>query len=102
MQRHAFEVQLAADDVEPIRVDIDPSVITAPCLLISGAHDLPDFRRIAAELAGRLATARHLELDWAGHLPSLERPDALNPLLVDFLRETVPAPDPLPRLTGTS
>ena len=102
MQRHAFEVQLAADDVEPIRVDIDPSVITAPCLLISGAHDLPDFRRIAAELAGRLATARHLEPDWAGHLPSLERPDALNPLLVDFLRETVPAPDPLPRLTGTS
>jgi len=24
---------------------------------------------------------------WAGHLPSLERPDRLNPLLLDFLRQ---------------
>jgi pimeloyl-ACP methyl ester carboxylesterase len=91
MQRHAFEVQLAGDDVAPIRVDTDPSAITAPCLLVSGAHDLPDFRQIAADLANRLTNARHVELDWAGHLPSLERPEALNPLLVGFLREKVPA-----------
>jgi pimeloyl-ACP methyl ester carboxylesterase len=30
-----------------------------------------------------------VELEWAGHLPSLERPELLNPLLLDFLRGAV-------------
>jgi 3-oxoadipate enol-lactonase len=62
--------------------------ITAPSLLISGGHDLPDFRQIAAQLSRRLAEARHIELARAGHLPSLERPEALNQMLIDFLHET--------------
>jgi len=87
MQRHAFEVQLApAPEVEQIRVAYDVFAITAPTLLLSGAHDLPDFRQIAVELAGRLPDARHVPLDWAGHLPSMERPDTFNRSLVDFLR----------------
>jgi len=86
MQRHAFEVQLAVTgEVAPIRVGTDLSAITARTLLISGAHDLPDFRQIAAILAERLSNARLIELDWAGHLPSLERPDVVNPLLLGFL-----------------
>jgi 3-oxoadipate enol-lactonase len=40
---------------------------------------------------GLLPGARHVELPWAGHLPSLERPAEVTPLLVDFLAETVPA-----------
>ncbi|MGI5291486.1 alpha/beta fold hydrolase [Nonomuraea polychroma] len=88
MQRHAFDVQLAAvEEVEPINVEADLAAITAPSLLISGRHDLADFRWIAAQLSDQLADARHLELAWAGHLPSLERPDALNPVLIDFLHE---------------
>ncbi|MDQ7910592.1 alpha/beta hydrolase [Phytohabitans sp. ZYX-F-186] len=91
MQRHAFETQLAGDaGAEPIRVEFDASAITAPTLLVSGAHDLPDFTRIAATLAGRLPRARHIALDWAGHLPSLERPEAFNPLLLDFLHADFP------------
>jgi len=27
-----------------------------------------------------------VSLDWAGHLPSLESPDRLNPVLLDALR----------------
>ncbi|MFJ1702501.1 alpha/beta fold hydrolase [Kitasatospora sp. NPDC088346] len=92
MQRHAFEVQLAAVEEFPsLKPEFDLADVTAPTLLVSGAHDLPDFRQIATALADRLADARHLELPWAGHLPGLERPDAVNPLLVDFLRETYPA-----------
>jgi 3-oxoadipate enol-lactonase len=87
MQRHAFDVQLAAtEEFAPIRTEPDLSAITAPTLLVSGSHDLIDFREIAADLAKRITGARHVELDWAGHLPSLERPDELNPLLLDFLR----------------
>ncbi|MFF5213199.1 alpha/beta fold hydrolase [Streptosporangium sp. NPDC000396] len=89
MQRHAFDVQLAAvEEVGPITVEADLAAITASSLLVSGRHDLVDFRQIAAQLSDQLADARHLELAWAGHLPSLECPDALNPLLIDFLHET--------------
>jgi 3-oxoadipate enol-lactonase len=90
MQLHAFEVQIAAEDVpyEAVRVEPDLARVTAPALLVSGAHDLPDFRDIATHLAERLPHARHLHLDWAGHLPSLERPKEVNSLLLDFL----PAP----------
>lgn len=90
MQRHAFDIQLAAEEFEPIRVETDPSAIKTPSLLISGGHDFADFRQIAADLSKQLANARHLELEWAGHLPSLERPEALNPILIDFLNETLP------------
>jgi 3-oxoadipate enol-lactonase len=86
MQRHTFEIQLAvAEEFPSLPVEYDLAAITAPLLLVSGVHDLPDFRQIAVELAGRLPQARHVELDWAGHLPSMERPDVLNALLVEFL-----------------
>lgn len=87
MQRHAFEVQLAApEEHEPIRVDADPATITARTLLISGAHDVPDFHDIAAHLATVIPDARHEHLDWAGHLPNLERPDETNRLLLTHLQ----------------
>lgn len=86
MQRHAFDVQLAVDEEpEPIRVETDPAAITAPTLLVSGAHDFADFRAIAVRLAERIPRARHVDLDRAGHLPSMERPDEINALLIDFL-----------------
>jgi 3-oxoadipate enol-lactonase len=86
MQRHAFEVQLAAaDDVGPIRVETDLAAITARTLVITGAYDLPDFREIGAALAENLLHAKLVELDWAGHLPSLERPEWLDPILINFL-----------------
>ncbi|MEV4758557.1 alpha/beta hydrolase [Micromonospora sp. NPDC049559] len=92
MQRNAFEVQLAAvEEVERIRVPYDLADITAPSLLVAGADDFADFREIAVRLAELLPDARHLELDRVGHLPNMERPDEVNRLLLDFLRETFPA-----------
>jgi 3-oxoadipate enol-lactonase len=87
MQQHAFEVQLAPGDPEPeqIRVEYSLTTITAPTLVVSGEHDLPDFRVIAETLTSTLPRAQHVHLDWAGHLPSLERPDRINPLLLEFL-----------------
>lgn len=92
MQRHAFDVQLAApEEYEPIEVAFDLRAITAPSLVISGAKDLPDFRLIAATLAALLPGARPVELPWAGHLPTLERPSELSSMLTAYLRDTVPA-----------
>jgi pimeloyl-ACP methyl ester carboxylesterase len=45
----------------------------------------------AAQLPDLLADAHHVELPWAGHLPSLERPSAVTDLLVAFLHEKIPA-----------
>jgi 3-oxoadipate enol-lactonase len=85
MQRHAFEVQLAAGDVEEIETGYEVSAIRARTLLVTGGHDLPEFRAVAVALAGVLPEARHVELDWAGHLPSLEDPEPVNALLLEFL-----------------
>lgn len=92
MQRHAFEVQLAAPaEYAPVKAAVDLHAITAASLVISGAKDLPDFQLIAARLAALLPGARLVELPWAGHLPTLERPRELSALLTAFLHDTVPA-----------
>ena len=91
MQRRAFDLQLAAsDEVEMPSAEVDLSAVRAPCLALSGGHDLPDFREIAASLPSLFPDARHVELPWAGHLPSLERPAEVTPLLVGFLAERYP------------
>lgn len=92
MQRHAFDVQLAATEAfAPTHAEVDLSLIKAPCLALSGGQDLPDFHDIATRLPQQLPDARHHELPWAGHLPNLERPAEVTDLLTRFLRQTAPA-----------
>ncbi|HEX4790314.1 MAG TPA: alpha/beta hydrolase [Actinospica sp.] len=86
MQRQAFDVQLAAEvDYPPTDVPFNLGDITASTLLITGEKDLPDFPRVADRLAGLLPHTERVSLPWAGHLPTLERPEELTPLLVRFL-----------------
>jgi 3-oxoadipate enol-lactonase len=98
MQRHAFEVQLAADASDdppvPRAVEVDPATIAVPTVVVSGGHDLDHFQAIAAHLSREIPGAEAVELAWAGHLPSMERPDAVQALLLDVLRDdpTVHAP----------
>lgn len=98
MQRHAFDVQLAADRADPgpapRRVVVDPGTIAVPTTVVSGGHDLDHFQAVAEHLAARIPGAERVHLDWAGHLPALERPDTVLALLLDVLRgdPTVHAP----------
>lgn len=86
MQRRAFEVQLeAGDGPEVEHRDLNPRTVEAPALTVSGAQDFVHFRQVAAALAELIPNAEHLELDWAGHLPSLERPDLMAGLLLEHL-----------------
>lgn len=89
MQRHAFEVQLAADEVDPppqpVEVGVDAADVPVPALVVSGGHDLDHFQAVARHLATALPDARSRHLGWAGHLPSLERPDEVTALLETFL-----------------
>ncbi|MEU7000923.1 alpha/beta hydrolase [Nonomuraea sp. NPDC046570] len=86
MQRHAFTVQLAADpEPERFKPEVRLDQVHSPALVVSGAHDLPYFQQSARHLAAELPEAALVELDWAGHLPSVERPDLTLALLLDYL-----------------
>ncbi|MEU8225861.1 alpha/beta hydrolase [Kribbella sp. NPDC048915] len=74
MQRRAYAVQLAAGDVDNEEWPIEPEKISAPVRLITGAHDFRFFADSADYLEQRLPNVERVELSWAGHLPTLERP----------------------------
>lgn len=89
MQRRAFEVQMPADEwSDPPRLereDPDLASFTAPTHVVSGGHDLDHFQNIARHLADTIPDAHLIELDWAGHLPSMERPAEMSALLTGLL-----------------
>ncbi|WP_157247143.1 alpha/beta fold hydrolase [Nonomuraea typhae] len=84
MQARAFELQLG-HDLEQEEVAVDPAAVDVPALVVTGAHDLLHFRQSGPHLAGRLPQGRLVELGWAGHLPSMERPEEITRLLLDYL-----------------
>ncbi|MFE0421101.1 alpha/beta fold hydrolase [Streptomyces sp. NPDC058953] len=89
MQYRAYGIQLAGADEHSGDGDFDPAAlaaVTVPALVVSGAHDLPDFHEAADRQTALLPAARRLHLPWAGHLPSLERPAEITALLTDFVR----------------
>ncbi|WP_035903254.1 alpha/beta fold hydrolase [Knoellia subterranea] len=89
MQRHAFEVQLAADELDPPpqpdRLEVDATQLHLPTTIVTGAHDATHFREVAALLTREIESSALVELDWAGHLPALERPVAVADLLLAHL-----------------
>lgn len=61
------------------------AAITAPVLLIVGSLDYPDIIELHDDLSEEFENAFAVILDDTAHLPSLERPDLFNPLLLEFL-----------------
>ncbi|GAA3462131.1 hypothetical protein GCM10018963_41440 [Saccharothrix longispora] len=60
--------------------------ITAPCLVVGFADDRVLPPHLAREVADAIPGARYEEVADAGHYGFLERPEAVNRLVVDFLR----------------
>ena len=63
------------------------SEVRAPTLVIAGENDIPDFRLIADVLAENIPDARQAIIADCWHLPPNEKPEELNRLLMDFLRD---------------
>ncbi|MFF0269092.1 alpha/beta fold hydrolase [Kribbella sp. NPDC004536] len=82
MQQRAYDVQLAAGDVDNEEWPVEPEKISAPVRLITGAHDFAFFTDSADYLADRLPSSEQVRLPWAGHLPTLERPSEALELLL--------------------
>jgi len=59
--------------------------IVVPTLLVVGALDYPDVLEAHEFLAEEIEDSFNIMLDDTAHLPSLERPEEFNPILVEFL-----------------
>jgi len=88
LQQGAWEAGADEEDV------LDPPLagrlgeVRCPTLVLVGDHDVADMQAIAAHVAGSIDGARLVTVPRASHLPSLERPDEVNALVVDFLGVT--------------
>lgn len=88
MLDHAFRVQAdAGPEARAELPDVDVADLTVPALVVSGGHDFANITTAAGDNAARLPRARHVHLPWAGHLPSMERPEEFTGLLLEFLAE---------------
>jgi 3-oxoadipate enol-lactonase len=85
MQADGWEAGAREEDVLDPPVNLRLHEIRCPTLVIVGEHDVADMRSIAAHVAHAVNGARLVEVAGAAHLPSLERADEVNALLLAFL-----------------
>jgi 3-oxoadipate enol-lactonase len=91
MQRNAFQLQ-DGHDVPPLPA-LDPPAstrlgeIAVPTLVVTGSEDVRDIHEIAEKLAAEIPGAERATIAGSGHLPSLERPDDFDRVVLAFLRE---------------
>jgi pimeloyl-ACP methyl ester carboxylesterase len=88
MQRNAFSLQEGHDIPIP---PLDPPAsgrlgeIDVPTLVVTGDEDVHDIHEIAEKLAAEIPGAERATIAGSGHLPSLERPDDFDRVVLAFL-----------------
>ncbi len=87
MQEGAWEAGAREEDVLDPPVGSRLDEIRCPTLVLVGDHDVGDMRAIAAHVAESIDGGRLVTVPNAAHLPSLERADEVNLLLLAFLGE---------------
>jgi pimeloyl-ACP methyl ester carboxylesterase len=90
MQRRALELQLPVDGsvtVELLVADLADRLdeVRSPTLVLTGEEDRDDMQEIADLLAERIPDARRASIAGAAHIPSLERPEEFDRLVLGFL-----------------
>jgi 3-oxoadipate enol-lactonase len=91
MQRRALEHWLAggeAADEELLVPDVAERLgaVQSPTLVVTGEEDRDEMQAIADRLAAEIPNARRASIAGAAHVPSLERPEELDRLVLDFLK----------------
>ena len=76
-----WSLELDVDEIE----QVDLSAVRARTLVAVGENDKRDFREIAERLASEIADTEYALIPAAGHLPSVERPEATAALVSGFL-----------------
>jgi 3-oxoadipate enol-lactonase len=89
MQRQAFRQQEGHDEVQMLRLEPPASdrlgEVAVPALVLTGDEDVGDIHSIADRLADGIPGAERATIAEAAHLPSLERPDEFDRIVLDFL-----------------
>lgn len=78
-------------DMQPLRPLDPPAVtrlgdVTCPVLVVAGALDHPEILRAASLMADSIPDARKAVIEDCSHVPSFERPDLFNPIVMSYLR----------------
>jgi pimeloyl-ACP methyl ester carboxylesterase len=87
MQRRAFELQTVEPDEELLVDDVAQALgdVATPTLVLVGEEDQPDIRAIAERLAQEIPNARFETISDTAHVPSMERPEEFDRLVLGFL-----------------
>jgi 3-oxoadipate enol-lactonase len=91
MQRRALELQAPVWEVvqeELLVPDVGSRYVElrVPTLVLVGGEDVPDIHEIADRLATGIPGARRVIIAGTAHVPSLERPEEFDRLVLAFLR----------------
>jgi 3-oxoadipate enol-lactonase len=90
MQRNAF-VRQRGHELRMTHLDPPASTrlaeIRVPTLVVTGDEDVRDIHAIADKLTAEIPGAERATIAGSGHLPSLERPDEFDRVVLAFLRE---------------
>jgi 3-oxoadipate enol-lactonase len=92
MQRRALELYLEGGSdaqEEALVLDIGDRLgeISVPALVLVGELDVPDMHAIADRLETEIPETRRATISGAAHVPSMERPDEFDELVLGFLAE---------------
>jgi 3-oxoadipate enol-lactonase len=85
MQQGAWEEGAREEEVLDAPIGDRLKEIGCPALVLVGEEDVADMLRIAAHVAEAIEDARLVTIAKAAHVPSLERADEVNALLLEFL-----------------
>jgi pimeloyl-ACP methyl ester carboxylesterase len=95
MQRRAFELWQSGDR-EATLESLDPEwqtrlgEIRVPTLILVGELDRPEMHEIADRLEAGIPGARRALIEGTAHVPSMERPQEFDDLVLGFLAEAQP------------
>ena len=91
MQVQAFRLGKGHDDLQADRLEPPASTrlsdLDVPTLVVTGDEDIADIHEIADRLVREIPGAERATIPNAAHLPSLERPDEFDPIVLRFLAE---------------
>jgi pimeloyl-ACP methyl ester carboxylesterase len=87
MQQGAWEAGAREEEVLNPPISRRLGEIHCPTLVLVGEEDVADMRAIATHVADSIEDARLVTVRNAAHLPSLERTDEVNTLLLAFLSD---------------
>jgi 3-oxoadipate enol-lactonase len=90
MQRRAFELQMPVGEEAREELLVPDLIdrlgeVRMPTLVLTGDEDRDDIQSIANLLVKEIPDARRTSIPRAAHIPSLERPDEFDRLVLDFL-----------------